>query len=57
MREWLNKHGSLVTFLVGFLVGAALLYILNDWQMERSRKLGCFIYQDKIYDMKERIVP
>jgi len=57
MKDWLNKHGSLITFLVGLLIGAGLIYLINDWQMERSRRLGCFIYNDKIYEMKERIVP
>lgn len=56
-KEMFHKIGFwfLVMFLTGFLSGNWAMNNYRDKRMEEARKIGAFIYNQQIYEMKIRL--
>ncbi len=56
-KELFHKIGFwfLVIFLIGFLSGNWAMHIYRDLRMEEAKKIGAFIYNKEIYEMKVRL--
>lgn len=56
-KEVFHKIGFwfLVIFLIGFLSGNWVMNFYRDFRMEEAKKIGAFIYNKEIYEMKNRI--
>lgn len=44
----------LIAFMIGAAVGGYGIYRFNDWQMWKTTKMGCFIHDNRVYEVKER---
>ena len=42
----------LVVFLIGFLSGNWAMHTYRDSRMEEAKKIGAFIYNKEVYEMK-----
>lgn len=58
MKEFVKKNilfFFFLSFLVGIGTGCLISYKIYRIKMEESIKVGGFLYEKRIYDIKERI--